>query len=176
MKVYLSAGHNVVKGKGNGAHSIYGDEGVLAAELRDMISARMKEVCNDADTMPLGGVVRDVNKRIGRAGLAVELHFNSSANAEAHGAEAVVANNASSLSKKYAGELAALVADVLEITNRKVKTEGQSQHSRLAFVHDTHCPAVILEICFLSNAKDMERYMFCKEKLAERLAEYFNKL
>ena len=176
MKIYLSAGHNVRDEKGNG--SKYGpyDEGAMAAELRNMIAANVKGVFVDEDTMPLSQVINDVNKKVGKVGLAIELHFNSVSDKNANGTEAVIANSASVISRNYAKKLAELTSKILETHNRGVKTEKQSGRSRLGFVRDTQCSAVILEICFLSNDYDMGQYCIKKQELAKKLAEYLKTL
>lgn len=176
MKVYLSAGHNVTKGRGNGAVSCYGDEAVIAAEIRGRIALGIPTLYVDSDAMKLSEVVSDVNRRIGRNGMAVELHFNAAADPSANGAECVVANNAGSMSKRRAAEISALVSEVLGVRNRGVKSEAQSGRTRLAFVRDTVCPAVIVEVCFITNREDMEKFGAKKGELIEKLTEYFKAL
>lgn len=164
----------MVNGKGTGAHSEYGDEGVLAAELRDMVKGRTSGmVVTDTDSMTLSQVVASVNRTMGSGDLAVELHFNAAGNVLANGCEAVVADAAGGASKLYAKKLGELVSGTLGVRNRGVKTESQSARGRLAFVRETRCAAVILEICFLSNKEDMEKYKACKTMLADKLARYF---
>ena len=175
MKIYLSSGHDIKNDKGSGAHSEWGDEALLAAEVKYAVAAQIS-VMVDNDTMPLGTVVKDVNNRVGRYGLAVELHFNSVSNRTAHGTLCVVANSASAEAKKHAAAISRVVAEALGTEDKGVRTERESGRDRLAFVRDTLCPAVIVEICFLSNEEDMLKFHNRREELVNGLVNYFKGL
>lgn len=172
-KIYISAGHNVTAGRGNGAKSAYGDEAVLAAGLRAEIVAAIPTAYIDSDAMKLSEVVTDVNRRVGKNGLAVEIHFNSVTDPTCNGTVCVVANKASTASRLRAAEICDIVSKSLGTINRGVKTESELGRSRLAFVRDTLCPAVIVEICFISNKEDMDRFYMNRTTLVNNLIEYF---
>lgn len=172
-KIYISAGHNVTAGRGNGAKSPYGDEAVLAAGLRAEIVAAIPTAYIDSDAMKLSEVVVDVNRRVGKNGFAVELHFNSVTDTSRNGTVCVVANKASGTARARAAEISDIVSKSLGTVNKGVKTEAELGRPRLAFVRDTLCPAVIVEICFISNKEDMDRFYMNRETLVNNLIEYF---
>lgn len=176
--VYLSAGH--CGSKENGARSEWIDERIEAYALMYDVTTRMKSTLNllraPWNVGNLRFRINEANAFCGvKSGVAVELHFNA---AGGTGCEAVISDNASELSKKLAFDLAKLTSDCLGLRNRGVKTESQryGRRSRLAFVSDTTCPAVILEVCFLDSESDCKAYFEHKLELAKALAEYFDKL
>lgn len=179
-KIYLSAGHNVVCGHTSGAKTEYGNESLLTIEMKEKVAERLRkkgvEFITDRDDMTLGQVVEEINGKIGKEGYAIELHFNASTIKSVRGTEVVVYNRSKLPQTARAKELSDIVSGILGTNNRGVKGESQSAHGRLAFVRKTKCEAVILEICFLSNKEDMESYNANKEKLADAIADYLEKL
>lgn len=173
-KLFLSAGHNLNK---RGAKKLI-DETNEAIRLRNSIMLCLSDCqcMTDCDDMSLTKTIQAVNKFCGKGDIAVELHFNSSGDIAATGAEVVVSNNAMDLSRSTATILVNAVSSALGIRNRGVKTESQSQYKKLAFVSDTKCAAVILEICFISNSHDVEKYNTNFATLVKALADSLKKI
>lgn len=173
--IYLSAGHSGKGEKGAAANGY--DERTEAMRIVDYIkeSRHMYSFYKFPEPeMKLKDRVQDANRFCGVAsGVAVEIHFNAGGG---NGCEAVISNMGGYISKSVALDLSRLVSRVLKIKNRGVKTEGRTGHDKLAFVSDTICPAVILEICFIDSEEDMRQYNTKFERLCNELAIYFASL
>lgn len=168
-RIALTAGH---QGRKTGASSVYGDEGTLTIELRNLIRGRMTEgeviVDNDKDT--LTNVVKYVNRMCSTpTDICVDIHFNA-AGETATGAEVVIADKCSAETQQIARELVDETARVLDITNRGVKRESQTPHKKLAMCRNINCRSMVLEVCFVSNKCDMCKYNSHKDELAEAIA------
>lgn len=155
---FINAGH---RGKGTGAVGNGIDEGTEAIWLRDKVAFALK--CNsrnvvvDDDKMQLASVVKTINSKCKADDICLDIHFNAAA-ASATGVECYVREGARVLEKMIAIEMTRLISNTLGIKNRGVKTDNQGQHSRLAMCSDIRCNAVLVEICFLSNTNDAEKY------------------
>ncbi|MDR0560770.1 MAG: phage virion morphogenesis protein, partial [Prevotellaceae bacterium] len=76
----------------------------------------------------------------------------------ATGAEVVVPDKYSQFEFGGAKELSAAIANALQIKNRPLKTEKQSQHSSLAMLSGFDCENFLSEICFVDNQQDADNY------------------
>lgn len=173
--VYLSAGHcgtNEI-----GAKSKALNEKQAAAELVVMVANESRMLTGlkiRVDGLALADRVKEANTFCGnKSGVAIEIHFNAGGGT---GCEAVVSNNASSASLKIADDLSKITSDILSIKNRGVKRVSQSGRTKLAFVDDTLCPAVILEVCFVDSTQDCIAYAAAKGQLAFALAAYIDQI
>lgn len=166
MAIYLSAGHYE---KDSGAVGNGYKENELCIELRDMVVPRLGgyRVITDKDCETLSQYLARIKP--GNASVVVEIHFNA-ATPSATGTEVLIADNHNTLSRDLADDLSTEIASTLCIPNRGVKTESQSARGRLAFVRQEGACALI-EVCFISNKKDMESYQKHKEEVAEAIAE-----
>lgn len=183
--IYLSFGH---QGKGTGAsHTfvVHGkirvyDESVEAQRLQLSVMSACDVDFIKAKPMSLTETIKDVNRKCKKGDVAIELHFNASGTGKGTGVEAIVAENASALSRHVASETANIVADTLGLKLRGsngVKTDTQSARGKLGFVRQTKCAAVILEVCFIDNFEDMvNRYEKNFDRLVEALAKYITEL
>jgi N-acetylmuramoyl-L-alanine amidase len=167
--VLISAGHSEVDpgAVGNGVFSNY-KEAVMAEKMRDRIFDYLKnrgvEVYRDGDD----GVNEPLNKAIALAkkvDLAIEIHFNAGG-LTATGIEALCNINKKSVAQKLCGAVASAI-DIKIRGDRGWKDPSSGQHHRLGF-----CEAggIILEVCFISSAKDMSRYIARKEDVAKYVA------
>lgn len=146
-------------------------------ELRNLVSKYLKLqgckhiVDNDIETN------RQLQNRIkpGGGSVLIDHHFNASANSNATGCEVIVANNATNLSKALAKELVDGTARILGIANRGVKTESQTHRGKIGIVNLGAGIACLIEVCFLSNKKDMTSYELHKEALAKFYADTYIK-
>lgn len=183
--IYISAGH---RGPGTGATG-YIDEGAETIDLRNDIIIQMMDgtagnanMRHDNDRAQLAAVVQDVNRWCTdrERDFAIELHFNASSDPAAHGTECIIADRHSRRSEQIAAALNAAICQVLCTHDRTrgvgYKTESSSARGRLGFLSQTSCPAVILEVCFVSSRADAETYQANKEQLASRLADVLRAL
>lgn len=158
MRILVSAGHTNNPNSDRGAAGNGFIEGVEAVKIRDAVAADLRlrgfEVVEDGSD----GVNDPLKKAIALAktsDIAIEIHFNASTNATATGVEVL----AKPKNKKLSQEIAKSIAANLDIPMRGVdsgwKSDSSGQHHRLGF-----CEAggLIVEVCFISNPKDMQSY------------------
>ena len=92
--------------------------------------------------------------------LDVSVHFNS-ASATATGTECLY-YDAKSLSAK----MSAAMAKALDIRDR-----GPKERTELYFLRNTTKPAILLEVCFVSNKDDVAKYKANFERLCQAIAK-----
>lgn len=168
MKVYLTAGHQVVNGKGTGAHSLYGDEAVLALRLRNditsLLAARGVTVFNDPPADTLTKVIEWLRtSTVSDRDLVIDLHFNSAASAAAKGTEVIIPEKYTRKELDLGIAMAKAVSDSLGTTLRRgklihtgVKTEGETAHKSIGILNKPYkATNILVEVCFLSNYDEM---------------------
>lgn len=171
-KIYLCAGH---RGGTSGANY----NGVKEAEetiwLRNEIAERLKDkgvdVMLDNDSASLSEVITTINASCKPTDICVDLHFNAVANPSANGTEVFKPFNSSDLEIEVAEDLLYATCMVLNTKNRGVKREGEGTHQRLAMLSDIKCNSVLLEVCFISNITDANKYKEKRDELVIILAE-----
>lgn len=180
-RIYLTAGHQVINGKGTGAHSDYGDEAVLALALRDEIAAELRKlghsVLTEAPSDTLSTVLRWLHSVVSSKDLVVDIHFNAAANPQAHGTEVIIPSNYITKEMAFGRHLADAMADALGTRLRRgkiiypgVKTEEETQHRRIGILsRPSKAANALLEVCFLTNYDDMQKYWAGRTKLVRNL-------
>jgi N-acetylmuramoyl-L-alanine amidase len=171
-KIYLTAGH---RGGTTGANY----NGIREAEetiwLRNEIAERLKnkgvEVMLDNDSESLSEVIATINAECKKTDICIDLHFNAVGNPSANGTEVFKPFNSSDTEIEVAEDLLYSTCMVLNTKNRGVKREGEGTHQRLAMLSDIKCNSVLLEICFISNIADANKYKEKKDELVIILAE-----
>lgn len=166
MKIWISAGHQ----ENTGANGFI-SEGKEAIFLRDSIVSHIKEkqpeitLKIDDDKCTLQAVINDMRKY--KPDVMLDIHFNAST-PKATGTEIFISDERS---RDFANELVTAVSSILNIKNRGVKMEGQSQHSRLGMLHPTDGIKVLLEVCFVTNQNDSSIYIDKRDELSSALSE-----
>lgn len=171
-KIYLCAGH---RGGTSGANY----NGIKEAEetiwLRNEIKKRLKdkgvEVMLDDDSASLSQVIATINAECKKTDICIDLHFNAVGNPSANGTEVFKPFNSSDTEIEVAEDLLYSTCMVLNTKNRGVKREGEGTHQRLAMLSDIKCNSVLLEICFISNIADANKYKEKREELVWIYAE-----
>ncbi len=166
--VFPSAGHHNAD---PGAVHNGKKEAEFNIEFRDLVSlylGKHKHIMDKDDETN-----RQHQSRIkpGLGSVLIDFHLNASTNPKATGCEMFVANNASTNSKSMANELAIGCSKILGIPNRGVKTESQSKRGKIGILNLGAGIAVLAELGFISNPKDMESLERNKKLLAEFVAE-----
>ena len=170
--IYLVAGH---KGPKTGAVG-HIDEGAEAICLRNAIAERIveayhQECTTDHDDATLLEVIRTINSRPKELNdLVIDLHFNAVSRPEVRGTEAYVSKRCKVATTMLAQTLCREVANALETHNRGVHHADMSQYSRLAILEDTRCPAILLEVCFVTNQDDCTAYIQNFERVVHTIA------
>ena len=95
--------------------------------------------------------------------LDISIHFNSSANKTATGAE-VLYHNGTAM-QQLSTKMSKAIADALGVKNR-----GAKQNTGLYFLKKTSKPAILIEVAFISNADDMKAYKDNFEELCQAIA------
>lgn len=170
--IYLSAGHNFkALNPDPGAIGNGYKESELTRELRDMVAAELKSrgfpYILDKDSETLGEYISRIKP--GSGSVLCEIHFNA-AGPDATGAEVLVKEGASKHSNELAKEMSAAISDTVGIKNRGAKDESSSHRGRLGILHTLSGIAVLPEICFISNANDVQLYQSKKNQLATSIA------
>lgn len=162
--IFLSAGHSDVD---PGAVAFGRREADIAVEFRNLVSFYLTQstIPHAMDGAGTQNLPLNQSARIAKQyDIAVEFHCNAAANAYATGVETL-----SGLKDMALGEsIAQAIAQALGIRNRGAKPENAGHHSKLAFVQ---AGGVIVELFFITNAGDLERYDARKWLAAKAVAE-----
>jgi len=184
MAIFITAGHTL-KGsnKDNGASGNGYVEAALTVELRDKIIAILKAkgavVQSDIDSETLSQVIARLNPT--EKDLSLDLHWNASDNAQAGGVETFIPERHTHEEKSAAKELSANIAAILGIKTRGgrmgqgIKTESESARKTLGILRSELGINLLVEVCFISNASEMQKYQLNKDRIALMIADFLIK-
>lgn len=172
-KIFISAGHGNVPGKDMGAAGNNYVEGKEAAILRELIARKLSNIHGitavlDDDKNVLSDTLRYFKALTTPDSIVVDIHFNAGPTT-ATGTEVLIPSPASAFETQLAKQLCWVISDVLGVKNRGVKNELQSHHGRLGWLR-LNGENILLEVCFISNASDMQRYVNNSQTLATAIA------
>ena len=174
-KLFLSAGHSLNE---TGAIANNFKEADLTIDLRNLIAQEIRRLNSlayvqlDSDKMSLRTYVAELSKKISPNDIIIDIHFNS-ASPSTTGTEAFIPFRATVEEQVLAGKVCNTISTTLNIKNRGVKLESQSQYRSLAIMRP-NCTNLLFEVCFITNANDMKAYIKNKIKLAKQLATVFS--
>lgn len=177
-RIFLTAGHNFVDGKGTGVHHNGRDEAKEAVVLRDMIAdnlrARCVNVVTDKNTHGFGRVMTWLSNTLTASDTAIEIHFDASGST-AKGCTAFVSTNPTAkeiaLGKRLCNAILEASNIITRGSNGGVRDESLTYHKRLRFLHSPSVATnVLLEICFITNEDDWHKYTTNKNEIAMMLA------
>jgi len=172
-KLFLSAGHSPTEpgAWGNG----YKEE-LLAIGFRDILVTELKALgvnpTIDDNSNALKKTLAYFKNMVSSDSIVVDIHWNSSSNPTATGVETLIPAEYSSFEYKLASLISSEIANTLGIRMRGtngVKTEADSHHGRLGWMR-LNGENILIEMCFISNASDMQKYQQNKYNLAKNLA------
>lgn len=174
MASFISAGHHA---KDSGAVGNGYKEKDLTIEFRDMVVAQCRNMGLRVITDKDNETVTQYFKRIkpGNGSVVVDFHFDAAESPTATGTTALVGDDASQDSKNFAQELVDTVSEVLGIRNRGVIPEKLSYRKKLRIFREPEGIISLLEIGFITNKSDMEKYQTHKQYLAYRIADVIKK-
>ena len=170
MKVYLTAGHQVINGKGTGAISNYGDEAVEALKIRDALAARLISrgihVEMEKPSDPLTNVINWLRSKVTGKDICIDIHFNSAASDKATGTEVIIPEKYTKteleLAKKFVSAMTGALgtkARVGKMIHHGVKTESETAHGTIGILNKpASANNILLEVCFISNYDDYKSY------------------
>jgi N-acetylmuramoyl-L-alanine amidase len=135
------------------------------------LKAKGIDVVLDNDNASLSEGIATINAECKKTDICIDLHFNAVGNPSANGTEVFKPFNSLDTEIEVAEDLLYSTCMVLNTKNRGVKREGEGTHQRLAMLSDIKCNSVLLEICFISNIADANKYKEKKDELVIILAE-----
>lgn len=169
MKFTVTAGHG---GTDPGAVAADGKttEADLMTWLRDTVAFKLRSMHHEVKTdgarwqnLPLVHALTLVPG----SDVAIELHMNAATNRAATGVEVI----SLPAQKETARALASRISRTLEIPLRGAAgwiDQSESARGRLGFVR---AGGLVVEVCFISNKGDLERYLDRKWLVASAIAE-----
>lgn len=169
--IYLAAGHtpNGINQDPGAVGNGY-KEADLTKELRDLVIPLLKQkglsVWVDDDTQRLPQVLAAINST--EKDVVCDIHFNAGP-PTATGVEVLIPTRHTTVEKEMASKLVTMLAGVMKIRSRGVKTELDSQHKSIGILREQGIN-LLIEICFISNATDMAYYQAAKKRVAEEIA------
>lgn len=176
-KIFLAAGHSISKpgASGNG----YKEE-LLAIEFVDLLTKELKNLginpVVDNHKNALTETIVYLKNLISPNSIVLEVHWNAGP-ANVSGTETLVPKSYTKFEWSLASELSETVSKVLNIKIRGVegvKTEAESHHGSLGWMR-LNGENVLMELCFISNILDMEKYQQNKIILAKEIATILKK-
>lgn len=176
-KIFLSAGHSNKPGRDRGAAGNGFIEGELTALLREKVYNNLlamgAPVSKDMDDTILSDSVRFFNKITTHESIVCEFHFNAGPES-ATGTETLVSVNPTYFEKKLAEAMSKAAHEVLGIPMRGqngVKLETDSQHPNGLGWMRIPGQNILIEVCFISNPNEINRYAQLEDNLAEAYAK-----
>lgn len=166
----IGAGHG---GTDSGAVGNGFIERDLAIEFRNLLVADLKKLSLncivDPDSNKLVDSLAYFKKYFSTDSINVDIHWNAGP-AAATGTEVLINTNATPFEKQLGGKIAEAIALILNIKNRGLKTEQDSARGKLGWMHQLG-RNYIVEMCFISNKTDMDKYQANKQKLSKAIAD-----
>ncbi len=173
--LFISAGHSNLPTKDQGAIYKPFIEGNEAALFCQTLKNNLDNLLVPNYLDPFENVLKDTlnayKNLVKKTDFAIDFHFNANENTTISGTEILV-NTTNKTTKLIATKLLQVIGSILNTKSRGLKGETDSQHSRLGFLH-LPCESMIVEICFLSNKKDMDSFKKNEKELALKIAFLF---
>lgn len=167
MKICIDAGHNIT-GADTGAIGVGGlAEGEvtfdIASALGKALSERGHEVIltrPSKDTVLGTTVATSLSERVrisneGGCDLFISLHCNSATEA-ARGTEVLISGRGGR-AEEVGIKVAESISSALDTINRGVRVDTEYLGNRLYVLHNTICPAILVELAFITNREDANK-------------------
>jgi N-acetylmuramoyl-L-alanine amidase len=141
-------------------------EADLAKELRDLTVKHFdnkKDFKIDDDRDSLKIVIQKLKSV--DSDIICDIHFNAAAAVSATGVEVITPFRATDKELKLAKDISTKFSKIMGIKNRGVKDETQTARKRLGIMQPMGIN-VLIEVCFITNPKDLAAYQSTKEALA----------
>lgn len=168
--ILVSAGHSTIPPIDSGAVGGGHQEARLALNLRDAVAKILRarslnviEDGSDGQSEPLKKAV--ILAR--RSDVAIEIHFNAGP-PTANGVEVLAKKVDRELAQRLAKAISKAAGLKLRGSEGGYKADNSGAHHRLAF-----CEAggLIVEVCFISSASDLKKYLDNFDRVAASIAE-----
>ncbi|WP_215225864.1 N-acetylmuramoyl-L-alanine amidase [Echinicola shivajiensis] len=183
-KIFLVAGHH---NKDSGAiysHTIKGNEikfteSDLTKEFRDLLFIELskyidnKRIIKDNDDEDLGKVINWLNEKASKNDLIIDLHFNAASEA-ANGTEVFIRDYSTNSEIELSTEIKRTICNSINTRSRGIKKQNQSARKRIGILNLPK-PTILIEVCFITNEKDISNYIINKHLLVSELAKTIDK-
>jgi N-acetylmuramoyl-L-alanine amidase len=171
--IFLSAGHNSHGIKiDNGASANGYTEANLAINFRELVEIELNKLhlsyITDKDNERLAEYLERI--KTGNGSVVLEFHFDAAANTKATGTTSIVGVDADRLDIAFAREIVNATSTILGIKNRGIISEAQSHRGRLGLMRENGIVS-LLELCFITNKSDLEKFFKNKFVLAREIAK-----
>ena len=164
-KFAVVAGHNAIvpgaSGNGYKEHEVARQMAAKVLEYLEAVGVTAYDCTDDVGTTQTQcwtNAVNNTNAAIGSDGLAISIHLNSGGGT---GTEVLYYDQAT-----LAGNVSSAVSGAMGISNR-----GAKQRTDIGYLNSTYAPAILIELCFIDSATDMQKLMANFDKVAEAIVE-----
>ena len=184
MKICIDPGHNA-SGGDTGASGIGGikEQDItfdIAKRLKDLLIPMGHQVImtRSSLTQNLGtNVLESLQKRVkisndNKCDFFISLHCNSGTST-AMGTETLIAGKGG-LAEVYAKKVQSEICTSLGTLNRGVRVDTEYLKSKLYVLHNTLCPAILIETGFITNQSDAKKLTDEPQKFARSIAKAFS--
>lgn len=182
MKICIDAGHNYsgadAGAVGNGLRE-QDTTFYIASALKDkLISAGHQVIMTRPDlTSCLGSnTASSLRERVrisddGGSDFFISIHCNSGAKT-AMGTEVLISGRGG-LAEAYGAKVQALITKNLGTIDRGVRVDTEYLGKKLYVLHNTDCPAILIETAFISNQSDAAKLAEKPDEFASAIAQAF---
>ena len=178
-ELFISSGHSDRAGRDRGALSGKYIEGVLAAEFRKILVEEIRilglNAVTDIDNSILSETIAFFKNKTSKDSILVDIHFNAGPST-AKGTETLIPAKFTTFELQLANKISKSIGTDLStplrgLTNgyAGVKTELESARKSLGWMRLTG-ENILIELCFISNPTEMEKYEKDKYVIAKNLA------
>ncbi len=186
MRICIDAGHNY-SGVDTGVVGINGlkEQNItynIAASLKDRLVSNGHEVIMTRNNLT-DNLGRDVSSSLAErvrisnnwgSDFFISIHCNSGTPA-ANGTEILIAGRGG-LAESYAEAVQRAICNRLGTMDRGVRVDTEYLNTRLYVLHNTTCPAMLIETGFLTNAQDAEKLSSRADDFAIAIAAPFGSI
>ena len=164
--LYPSAGHH---SKDPGAVANGYTEFELVSDFRDRITEYL-DILNvvydtDKDHETNSQYQGRIRPKLRKGDVVLDNHLDSY-NGKVSGVTVFISNNAGEDSKAFAKDLSEGISKIMGVTNRGVKKEGDTQHSRIGILN-LKGTAALVEYGFMDNPNDLKAFLDNRDTLAK---------
>ena len=184
MKICIDAGHNF-SGADTGATGIGGlrEQDItfsIANILREKLISKGHDIIMTRNNLTdnLGTTVSEsLSKRVeisnsNNCDFFISIHCNSGV-ASASGTETLIAG-IGGMAEEYAKNIQSSITTATGTLNRGVRVDTEYLKTRLYVLHNTICPAVLIETGFITNEEDAKKLRDNAEGFATAIASAFS--
>jgi N-acetylmuramoyl-L-alanine amidase len=177
-QLFIIAGHSTAidPGATSTINGVNYKEADLAVEFRDLLIEECKTIglnpITDSKTNALKQTLEWLKSKVFQpTDIMVDIHWNAGPPA-ANGTEVIIPDNASQKERNLAKDVYAVLSKYWK--PRRILKESETPRKRLG-IFRPNMEQILIEMCFISNAADMNTYQKVKRSLAKEIAQVLYK-